>query len=778
MENQNFIPHLSIEDVDELLQDLSLIQDGTKIFYIIDTYEIFDFCIPIQPLNLPSGKTDEEIIDHQLAIFDIFYASPYSIPILSIEYKNELSYILNYIELVKDTVYSKILLMTELVSKFDEDNDYPLDDFKNDGKASQGAFANIRQKKVEDLLSTYYEAILVVRMGLYNIGAQRLKDIEKILSVNDLIWMKTLQKKNISTSSLPSNSLATIIYSKLYQTLAVQAFDDEAQFRTSQQYNLSARGLVKSIQNDANTISNILIINNFLSGSQGGDKFIVRYVSSAARTKMVFKIEEVLNHCVETKNGVRVTPWRTREQLHMFTICKVINGQTIDYEATRANLNKLKEKLKIAQFLGGHKIVESDLADLRKKHLASIVEHKSSFENLTLIKSINTYNKIFERSKNTLSSSSKSIGLYKMVFDEVSRSAELQEFADEKAIEIQELLFIKLAFAQKVDTYDFTYSEEARGTKIYKFPVPPKLANQTYIHISRDIVVASLKPPKNFEEISNLLQLSYESFIKLDTDLKELNPEHEITRCLLYLFHPNRNAKNYAYEHAKNIKKIQQFKNYIKEIDYVICWTIKFFEGEEFAATFLDECIVKYPKDPRFYHARSYRVYYHLKETIGHETDKGQKLNQKNYTSLLSCIEDCQTIIKLIDPQDFDGSPFYFVLLIKAYNNLAVIYSTFYDSRLYDIPLARDYINKVKIIEQKECWHDYDHTLFHTEAKIELEEAKLSFEDNDFSNALLKITEARKAITQALNYNPNDKEYVNLEALIIEQTDKIKASLS
>ena len=150
---------LTPEQIDPLIEDFRILEQGANFYYAVNPYEIVDFCLPINPEDF-SPKEIDTIADNQATLYNIFYVSKDK-PVLLSDYRKEFQGIDDHFNYKVDTFYGQ----AEVVQRFIKEGDLE-DSF---GGTSKG-LEHIEEK---------FNILLAVAMGIYKLGVDRFQDVRK-----------------------------------------------------------------------------------------------------------------------------------------------------------------------------------------------------------------------------------------------------------------------------------------------------------------------------------------------------------------------------------------------------------------------------------------------------------------------------------------------------------------------------------------------------------------------------------------------------------------------
>src|SRR5204863_10159809 len=116
-------------------------------------------------------------------------------------------------------------------------------------------------------------------------------------------------------------------------------------------------------------------------------------------------------------------------------------------------------------------------------------------------------------------------------------------------------------------------------------------------------------PPQGDEAKIELMNKAYGQYLDQEAVTTDLEAEHELTRCLLYLTLADIEGDQKAFHHATAMLNepsvLAEVPDSEAEFRYIACWSARRLKNFSAATEQATTGIEKWPDDPRFYHGRS-----------------------------------------------------------------------------------------------------------------------------------------------------------------------------
>ncbi len=274
--------------------------------------------------------------------------------------------------------------------------------------------------------------------------------------------------------------------------------------------------------------------------------------------------------------------------------------------------------------------------------------------------------------------------------------------------------------------------------------------------------------PQSFDE--DVIQRSTSMYFGIDAKTENLDPEHELVRCLLYLAFPSQKGDQRAYDHAvemlKSRKVIDQKSYTEREYLYILAWAarrLKIFQTADEIAT---GAINQWSNDARFYHGRS------LNKLAWWEANP----KEAPQGLLEAAIDDAKEAIRLYSTSPEENRE----LIAVNYNNIAYLYTLSTDEESMSaqaavecLSHAREALLSLKSLVKRDDWTPNHPEYFHTEALLEYRE--FLFNRNSYARKALidKLQNARTQIIKACELN-DIQIYSDLRRTIDNALDRLR----
>jgi hypothetical protein len=701
----------SLEEVDQLIFDLELLDMGYKFIPIVDTHEIYDFCFPIksdEKINLDIDQISED----QIALFNIFYLNVNK-PLLLTEYYTEVNAIFNYLKFSTE----KLLTQERTLDEF-----FELANIES-LLESQHQIDN----RIGDLVESYIANFIAFILGVHSLGIKRFKDVyENRLAFESRIpGIYDIELKQLKYSK-----------SKMFNRILndVNNFID----------NLPDIDRYQKRKLQLNTYTDIKVIDriNQYNFQLATKKVLCLYLSGASRNKAIFENNEFQSNLLKI-DGRKFDFWRTRKQMYLLAIYgNRENGEYIQINETIKNLKTIriiiKEILKIPSVKAMEHSIKCDSCILEggspqdcdwietctkiKSLNEEIVGRKIDFlNNYQLASNLEIFDKVLDLSKNK--KYDHYIGLYKTI-----KQSGAKKIAIEKLEVLKELLLLQSNFKNKVpDLFtsfeSFDYLREGRDDitlSLQYLPIETKLKNENYLLLREKINFFFQIPIKSQKDNLSVISEVISSFIELEKNLLEINIEHEIVRCLIYISFPLQESDEFAFSHAKkilheNVNRLN--KEYQIEFYYLLGWLARRIKKFDDAKNYL-EIGKKYDKsDPRFYLGLGLNEYSNL-------IHNKKNLNEKNLKSLKKINQYFKTALRLYKKIPAKNN----YMILACYNDICFILLLItqneesQEKALIEFKKAKYYFKKMVELQPISQWSPRYPEFYHTGAYLKYTE--------------------------------------------------------
>jgi hypothetical protein len=779
MENQlpDLYP-LSPLQIQQLINDLRLVNDEkAKVFFAIDPFELMSFCFPIH-LSDDSSVDIKTLADDQAALYEIFYRQN---ALLLSEYDHEMDRSLYFYEnMTSDRFRDKAEMVDRIIKE---------------GEKIWGTFPAGDIDENAEFLKKNFSVILAIAMGTFNVGITRLRD------VYDLRLIKGDFTRRVQREDLPEvrRILGGYQRTEYWEVIKkhLQPFWDDDELKTKQQ--------LRSIEVDASAIDRIIYLNSsFEEARLKGDlsvRYLVNYLSSAKRTARVFADESAVRF-LPIVNGEPYHFWRTRQQIFAYVVHK---SRKNDHDESIANLEQVRDILdevnKFEGLFSSQDCVDcvlktglnasgsangASVSDCRWRDFCTkvkglddaIQQTRTQVQNLGLINTLQDYEKLL-RAKPAGASQKQYLDFFRKTFNSpLARQAQM------KMETLQQWILVKSEFTNSftealgINSPEFDHSslrspeDFVTGSGQY-LPTKPRVSGGSYKQILHSIL-GFYRNPTNFDQVEN----AYKRYVELDTESRdtdrEIDLEHELIRCFLYLALPrnNQNTESVAsassgdqkaYQHAESLMEGDQLIARTKwdetpeaikqEFRYVQCWAARRIGHFRKAVALAKEGSEKEPTDPRFFHGLCLAIYSWL---VKNPNDSPPRLEE--------AIEATKKAISLYKSQstahenddviaaNYNNLAYFLAWSVElAKENEVLSRQAIAEQNRQTLAEAREALDSLRGLIKKSTWEQTKHPeYFHTEAYLEYVEFMVAISAVDFATARRKLENANREIGIAI----------------------------
>jgi hypothetical protein len=737
------------EKLDEVIRDLELITDspGATVFFIVDPFEVVEFCFPVDPTSFQGVEIDK-IAHAQAALYEILCLRDVR-PVLLPEYSDEIARYLEFLEHTASEVYSSLDMLKVFIDQ---------------GKLDISSVETAETSKGDALLEYLkdnFNVVLSVAMGMYSFGADRFRQMAKRLQPIDAL-----------DEVIEADRPAILQLIRAYKPSPVSQYIYDQLIRDIDPKNtLAGSRQLRAAQRDARAIDFLTYLNGAaekaLLRGDTQQRYLFLYFSSARRTERIFGLERV-RAALPFVTKQRYQFWRTRSQIFAYAFNK--SGKENYLDSMRETIDKLKKYKRTLHELAN---LDSRSASaqrgtelqLQLNEVESYLRgRRPEIENLGLLARIQTYKQLAEKRP-----TQKQLLPYFEFFKELHDNAQLGDQALERMFTLQRLVVVRSQFAAMVPRA--LQEQEARqedsgwvggtiSSASQRLPIRPNLSDERCKSIISIITACYRTPLSHREKRIELFDAAYKSFLELDALHTENTEEHELVRCMLYLAMPTREGIDKAYELL--VKQLLHSDS--GELKYVFIWAARlakhFLDGDEVGK----RAQLQYPTDPRFPHGRLLNMFEWLRE----------QQSSCPYT-LSDVVQQTELALSLYQNQADTLKEELGVI----HNDLAYLRSFDPQSGVYDLTIAEENLFRLKNAIPKGEWDPFYPEYFHTEAHLRFEQfnAKVSKEDRPETSDILKelIESARENIDAAIKLN-NKPSYAQLKRDIKEAARQLKQS--
>ncbi len=759
------LSHLTTDDVDCIIDDLAAERRGTKTYYAVDTFELFDFCYPINPSGLRDVDINQ-LADEQAAIYELMYVREER-PVLLTEYQKELRGLLYYFGERAKQASDRTAILGDMIKA---------------GGLEQTA-ADVRNE-VEKIVKEDFGVILATTMGIYSVGAHRLRDI-----LNNRITDKPLTDSPRDQEAI-EEIFANIAVSELSRIISDE-LDTAPETSSVDLLSVDLSGSRRHKNNviDADAIDRIIQINTAFQDAYRrqnlSTEYRLLYFSGADRTRRVFRMPAVQ----KAVNAIRAQPWslyRTRAQIFAYVVHKshLIDGSgKIDYDRSLINLRELR--MIVSEI---NRLYKSDdfwleqcdecpvnkppnsMVNLSHCHKTSLcvgvanltkrIEAKrNEVENLGLVNTVDDYKRLLDAHADS-DLERKYVDLFRLISESPIKDLAMQAMKRHQEWILLNAditnLFLKGLSKREQRRQRFKLrsgKDKITGVNQY-LPTKPQLSSSKFREILDAIVTYYISPSRD-----DLLENAYYSFMDLNANQPSVDGESELVRCYLYLAFGEGEDIERAYSLARasqsRVALMAPDEEMEREFNYVMCWAARRIGKFEEAHRIASAGVERWPKDARFWHGRCLNTYSWLIYPS----------SEPRNVTIDDAIADAKQAIKLYESDKRNAD-----VIAANYNNLAYFYAWKVRSNQFDIRTNRTFLDQSraalteleKVID-KTRWDPQHPEYFHTEAYLEYTEFLMLSPMKRRKAELDSILQrANRAIVRATSLYPDGPEYQEL----------------
>lgn len=766
----SLLKNICVDQVSDLIIEEKLKLKGYKIGYIIDPYDISNYCYPFglsSKIDIDSFRkrmTDEDKIDEFIA-FDILFQDKNNIFYILDEHLDELY---NFQIAVKNQALLGLRIIDTnsiLINKFLENKSiYETLDFIN---------------RIEE---SNLSLILSIAMGYLREG---FKKIERIIKE---------EKRIITDESSISESKEISELVKIISDTNPSGISDEISYFGNMiaekigkdEYDIERRKY--NFKNDSDVVDRVISINKELINVKNKNLcFFISSTSLAFRWFQLPKIEknslsetfEKINRLIKDSlpflNGYKINPHRTSSQLFLSLILDEENK-----ENKIENLKRFRDSIAI-NFK--HNIDDNNW-DLRDEFWEKrIQKFRERSENFALLSQFSKYKETIKEAKKL-----KTLQNYKIlhnIFNKILESGKgldnIYELRDQNwRIYNYEKVFIESYHLGLKNLNNLVKS----GLKIEDIVLKLIKAGDDKIAGRYHIlpVVFNLRNSKSQKILKLYIELIFTTKIqKCNKDfftnffntwlnktaeaLAETNGDKEIEllRSLILLLLPD--VPNKGKIVLNRINEIIEYEiteenQYLKqEYYYIISWVARRMNDFDKANLYSKMGLQNDETDPRFYHSLALSLY------CNHDNYKSK---EQQISTLLKTIEYSEKSIALY--RNNTNSIEVRKSIISLYNTIVYCRSIIWDLNFSDNMIGEEIpeIRRILINEVKNKEENFDHFLefIHTEAYLELLEFYYYEKRGDITTSTNKIYSAANTISKALKLDFSDQDCLDLQLQI------------
>jgi hypothetical protein len=585
---------LNAQRIERVLSDQELIQQGWKIYFAIDPYDIGKFCFPFSPTAVLSQLNTDQIDDIarlQNGRYEAIYRIP-TRPILLKPYLEEL-------EATREWAKWSNFVPTksELLDKYLNLLSIP---------------PETRSKQVKDVLTDLtrrdINSLIAIVTSIVSLGLERLDDVLN----NRLIRESPNGALDDSHLSMEPRdrviSKACDVFDEYFRKTK-QSHKDTA--RNAQWIQRSKDVIETNNRRDALAVDQVLQLNEIYNSKQG----LILYLSSSPKSDELFGENGLPRPVI---NGKAYDLVRNARDLFIYMIyrgdtddpiqnAKVAIDKLNEVQEVITNVENVREKFRYVSFNCGHCNKDESLPMCEFGTYCDGVLSQGEHIARRQERNINlSMQKRLAQALESAQSSAKISRKEKHAFILNILSDVLRENQGIKAINQEMEVNIRRSVTQSRFLSDFVTSkpqEIGRQVSCYlnSYPIRLEVTEQGLKEVLRG-VIAML--PKARWSIDSFYQ-AVGRYLKLDASWERQSfAESELVRSFLYLILGNKSRACELADRYLSGKELST-RNALREFMYLQCFTLWHSSAAKKAIELAEEGIKKHKKDGRFYHARS-----------------------------------------------------------------------------------------------------------------------------------------------------------------------------
>lgn len=747
--NQNVLHVPNRRFLKDLIDDYDLQNNGVKLYYVVDPFEVFSYCFPFEDLTYNNfNEYTCDVKKSQIALYFLFEELEKE-PILLDEYVVELQERIAWLRL-RGLRNDKIIerLLGKLIEK------YKLSDIELNDSISQAT----KEKIVKELLiNGQAETIAALQMDIWNTGATDLYSLVERLKVD--------QYSNQSDSNRDRKQIAQVFREAKPGSLSTTIFN-HLSYPNQRAYRKSKYRQNANNRRDANAIDRLIHVNEKLrKKSKSGEldeRHIFLYLSSAERTKSIFNspsVREAQSDAFKANYSI----WRTRWHLFYSSILDL--GKDGLYESIKQMVDKDTQTHRDDQrfcdqcFLRDSENNVRDLPILECEVRNSCLEISKNLEGLKLleitekranvISSLGLIRKVSE-SEQTFKSSEKSVehldGAWKIITSVVDKfqTDSLSQGNDVSKLQTRQIQlgdahlqllkksthgFLNIKAQEISNDYYLRKDRDSIQASSQHLPIMPLEVDSEYFNLITNITEYFTLPPLESElnHRRNLLISATQTYFQIDSEISlfeaQPDPYHEIARLYLLLAYPSVDVDEQALHNAEYAKRWkldssdESKSSYEKEFDYIICWAARRCKNYNTSIRIANQQTKKSPADPRFYHGKALAICAWVEDKNIKSKNNPEFTYTKAIENIKIAIDKYQSFVPATK------SPNVKLCLAACYNTLIMLMIDENENR--DLTEARQYMTKLKDTIAQEKWDKKYPEFYHTESLLEFEEYKV-----------------------------------------------------
>lgn len=732
----NFI---QAEKIQTVIEDLRLVEAGYTLYYAVDPHEVFNFCFPLRSTDAEHSEVDDmdEFAADQAALYDICFKRKEK-PLLIGDYVDELDGLMRYSTDILSNAYDEAGVVDALIDKGGvediSDQPRPIEDMADTVQA----------------ISEKFHIVLAVAMGIYSLGATRFRQIYRELVLD----RQGLPHDNPTLSKHFEKYRETGLSLEILNELMKKAsWADEKEFRRKR----------RSAFFDARAIDQLVLVNKSLLQQTNEKKAVILYLSSAQRTDTAFEMRSTKKE-LPLLNGKPFDFHRDRRHIYYEVAYRSdaggVAGTIENLETVKRSVEELKKStntMAMPADLCSNCVLKNGQPDQceslaacnhLKKLLEPLEQRNTEIRNLALTQTLGRYKEL-KSAKPEGASQTKLMEFFCRVFED----KQLKRVASQKKLHKEQLVFLQLGTPKnRVRTREATLRhhhlrtgrDSITGTVQY-LPLNPKIKSPRYKEIVSLILNYFKTPPQGDEAKIALMNKAYGLYLDQESITTDLEAEHELTRCLLYLTLADIEGDQKAFHHAMEMlgepTVLAEVSDSEAEFHYIACWSARRLKDFAAANEQATAGIEKWPADPRFYHGRS------LSNLAAWENEKS---DSKPIQLLLDAEQDALKSLEHYEAGKDEHREFIGV----TYNNIAYINTLMAkvagdtEAAKMRLRIARDAMTNLKQYIPESEWSPVHPNYFHTDALLDYFQSISGVEDKEEGQKLLM--HAKEQINHAI----------------------------
>lgn len=739
-----YLPKVSTAEVAQVIEDVSLSDQGVHVHYCVDPSELIDFCFPFNPIAL-RAKQVEHVAADQVALYELLFNFPER-PLLLPEYDAELESVRIYFRTMSGRIYKREELLTSFL--------------KN---ASLDRFFQQRLDSETELLSLVrdeFNVFVALVMAINSIGVQRLEEIYNQRLSREI--GRSEPTLRAIWNGYSESGLARTIFGEL-----------ETYARRRAGWSATERGsllhFARTARTDATAADRLVYLNESCEDAVRRrvlqSRHVFLFLSSAARSERIFAdLPVTLGGPYEGQKSRQLL--RNRRYFLIYAVNKALNARgEVDTAATLSNLRSFHNAVKEIERLGAipadcgscplrqdssaTDCSRGELCMTLKRVAGNLIRRRLEMENLGLLAGIQDYSE-FRTAKATGGEQQKILRVFRELLDHDYYAST----ASEKVSELRWLIMTKSRFATALGTagrgtggFLREHSDPVSVAAQY-LPIQFSWRNSRYKRMWEDLFRVFLSSGAGGHSKHKMLADIHDQFLRVDADVRTVECEHELMRVLLYLSMSEVASDRRAMAHALTMRR--RCPHNESEFIYASLWAGRRARRYLKTAQLADAAVRRWPTDPRFWHGRALNTFAWRADPRGGEPSSAL---------LTAAVSDAETAAGLYGAI---GEEISRQLAAANHNNIAYWSALMRDDPAFDLARARHALGRLKALLPRREWDPLFPEYFHTEAFLEFREAEAAVAVGDPDRARQKATLGLEQILEACRLDPHDTDYRDL----------------